>query len=138
VPLVCLVLAAGACGFAASSAYTAGNTVPSTNVGQYTHSIGAADLKPAACTGTLTAIANVPAGGATDNVAGTGNLILGTSGNDTVKVATNGYNCFVGGGPTASNADKFTGPTSGGSQCIVATSDPAANITKCTIVQRSP
>lgn len=43
------VIVAAGIGFAASSAYTAGNTVPATNIGQYNHTIGPNDLKPAAC-----------------------------------------------------------------------------------------
>jgi len=137
-PLLVLLLLAGGLGFAVSTAFTASNTVPSTNVGTYTHSIGAADLKPAACTGTVTAIVNVPSGGTAFNVATAGNLILGSSGNDDVHGNANSYNCFVGGGPVSSNGDKFNGPGTGGDQCIVATSDNAGNIQHCTIVLRSP
>jgi hypothetical protein len=69
---------------------------------------------------------------------GTANaLIIGRNSNDNVR-ATNGYSCFVGGGPTSSNKDKFSGAAGGGDQCVVAASDSAANIQTCTIVQRSP
>ena len=138
VALAVAVLLAAGIGFTAASAYTASNTVPSTNIGVYTHSIGAAQLEPAACTGTVTTIVNVPTGGTSFNIPGSGNLVLGTSGNDNVHGPTNGYNCFLGGGPTSSNGDKFNGPGSGGDQCIIATSDNTGNIQHCTIVQHSP
>jgi len=134
--LTVAVILAAAVGFTAASAYTASNTVPSTNIGVYTHTIGAAELKPAACTGTVTAIIAVPAGGSAQTYNTPGNLILGTSGNDNVT-ATSGYNCFIGGGPTNNNTDTFTGSTPPSDECIIAASD-TGTIKHCTIVQRSP
>lgn len=127
------LLAVGAAG-----GFTAGNTVPATNLGRQITAITASSVKPAACTGTVTRVLYVPSGGSLYTVNTSGNLILGTSGNDRVFISVNGYNCFVGGGPTSSNTDAFSGPTSGGDQCIVATSDSSSNITHCTIVQRRP
>jgi hypothetical protein len=119
-------------------AFTASNTVPSSSVGQVDGgAIGASQLKPAVCTGTVSSIVNVPSGGSLFTVTTANNLILGTTGNDNV-VATTGYNCFVGGGPAGSNTDAFTGPATGRDQCIVATSNPGLLITNCTIVGRSP
>lgn len=139
VPLLVPGVAAAVLGFGVTGAYTASNSVPSTNVGVYTAPIGAAQLAPAACTGTVTAIVSVPAGGALDTVSSGGNLILGTSGNDDVH-ATAGYNCFVGGGPAGANLDAFKGPGNGGDQCIIAASggDPDPNVSRCTIVQQRP
>ena len=104
---------------------------------QYTQSIGAADLEPSACTGTVTTIQTVNGGSHSFNTSG--NLILGSNSNDTVSLSVTGYNCYVGGGPTKKNGDKFTGKAAGdGDECIVATSTPSANIKNCTIVARSP
>jgi hypothetical protein len=121
----------------AFSAYTAANTVPTTMLGRSSQSMSASSFEPSACTGTVSAIVNVPSGGTSFTVSTANNLILGTSGNDNVT-ATSGYNCFVGGGPVSGNKDKFTGPAGGGDQCIVASSDSSSNIKNCTIVQRSP
>ena len=134
--LLVAVVVAGAIGFIASSAYTASNTVPATNVGQYTHTIGATELKPSTCTGTVTQIVTV-SGSKTVNT--TGNLILGSNSQDNVTIGTSGYSCYIGGGPSGGNSDKFTGKAAGdGDQCIVATSDASGNIKNCTIVARSP
>ena len=64
-----MAVAAGI-GFAASSAYTATNTVPATNIGQYGHAIGANGLKPAACASlTLThLVLNGTASGSDDDL----------------------------------------------------------------------
>jgi len=135
VALVVLVLLAVAAG--AAVANTANVPVPPSHLGFANQGSSASQFKPSACTGTVNSIVAVPAGGAPFTVSSSNVLIVGTSGNDNVK-ATGGYACFVGGGPTASNADNFTGKNGSGDQCIVATSDPATNITRCSIVQRSP
>src|SRR5262249_8073691 len=126
-------IVSAAIGFIATSAYTASNTVPATHVGTYTHTIGAAELEPSACTGTVTRIITQTGGSKSYNT--TGNLILGSNSQETVTIGTSGYSCFIGGGPTAGNNDKFTGKAAGdGDQCIVATSDAGGNIHQCTIV----
>jgi hypothetical protein len=135
VALAVLVLLAVAVG--AAVANTANISVPPSFLGFSNQTASASQFKPSACTGTVSSIVVVPSGGAPFNVSSSNVLILGTSGNDNVK-ATGGYACFAGGGPTAANSDNFTGKNGSGDQCVVATSDPAANITRCTIVQRSP
>jgi len=133
--LVVLVLLAIASGSAVAN--TANIPVPPSFLGFSNQGSSASQFKPSACTGTVSSIVAVPAGGGTFMVNSSNVLILGTSGNDNVK-ATGGYACFVGGGPTASNADNFTGKNGSGDQCVLANSDPATNITRCTIVQRAP
>ena len=118
--------------------FTAANSVPASRVGQVDGGpIGASQLEPAACTGTVSAIVNVPSGGSSFTVSTANKLILGTPGQDKVT-ATTGYQCFVGGGPVSPNSDQFTGPSGGGDQCIGATADATGNIHNCTIVQRRP
>jgi hypothetical protein len=79
----------------------------------------------------------MPAGGGLFTVSTPKTLILGTTGNDNVLM-TSGYACFVGGGPTAANADIFAGALGGGDQCIVATSNLGLAIASCSIVARRP
>ncbi len=117
-------------------AHAANLPVPGGRLAVSNQAASAGQFKPSACTGSVTSI--VVVSGAGLFTVGTANaLIVGTSGNDNVR-ATTGYSCFVGGGPTSSNKDKFTGAAGGGDQCVVAASDPATNIRTCTIVQRSP
>jgi hypothetical protein len=96
-----------------------------------------AALAPAASTGAVAAIVDVPAGGSFFSTGTANVLFLGTSGNDNVQT-TNGYACFVGGGPEPGNGDQITAVKNSGSQCVVATSAASNRIKNCTIVQRSP
>jgi hypothetical protein len=119
-----------------AAAYTASLPVQGGRLGLSNQAATASQFKPPECSGTVTSIAVVPAGGAPFTVSTANTLILGTSGNDNV-VMTTGYACFVGGGPTAANADAFAGALGGGDQCVVATSN-AGVFTNCTIVARRP
>jgi hypothetical protein len=119
------------------TAFTAGTVVPQTFVGASTDAASAASLAPGVCTGAISHVVVVPSGNKKQTIATSNNLIIGSSGDDTVT-ATSGYNCFIGGGPTNANSDHFTGPASGGDQCIVAASDPTGSIKNCTIVSRTP
>jgi Ca2+-binding RTX toxin-like protein len=78
-----------------ASASTAANSVPATRAGSSSRSIGAQDLKPAACASlTLT---NVVTGSGSISGTTAADLVLGSSGIDTVT-AGNGNDCVVGGG----------------------------------------
>lgn len=136
VGLAVAIVSAGA----RSSVFAAGITVPAGRLGLTLKAASAVQFKPAGCTGTVNSIVVVPSGGATFTVRTGNNLILGTSGNDHVTVTPLGaYECFVGGGPVASNTDKFAGSLGGGDQCVVAKTDTGLlNITSCTVVTRSP
>jgi signal peptidase I len=125
---------------AVGTAFTAGTVVPQTNVGVSQQSSSAAQLAPAACTGTITNVYYVPTGNKNETVNTSNTLIIGSSGQDTVTAGPqSGYQCFIGGGQVTGNKDKYTGrPGQTSSQCIVASSDPAGNIKNCTIVSRSP
>lgn len=121
------------------TAFTAATVVPSSNVGVSTSDSSASQLAPAACSGTIDDVYYVKSGNKNQTVTTSNTLIIGSSGNDTVTAGPGtGYQCFIGGGPTSKNADKYTGRAGSGSECIVASSDPAANIKNCSIVSRSP
>ena len=128
-PLGIAVIVAAGIGFAASSAYTAANTVPATHIGQYAHSIGANDLKPAACASlTLThLVLNNTASGADDD------LVLGTSAIDTVieSAGSGGGSCLIGG----LARDHFTGVKSGNDICIA---NVSAVLKNCATTITSP
>jgi hypothetical protein len=136
--LVAAVTAALAGGVGVGWATTAGNTMPSTNRASVTTlAVTASEFKPAACTGAVTSVVDVPAGGGVFSPASGGTLILATSGNDDVRPTGTGYVCFVGGGPVANNTDAYRGGATS-SQCVLAASVRISGIKNCTIVQSSP
>jgi len=78
------------------TAVAAANTVPITRLDVNTAAMNANAIKPAACSAlNLTAIVICPAGG-TCNGTGVNELILGTSGAETIK-GRGGTDCIVGG-----------------------------------------
>lgn len=81
-------------GFLATSAFTATNTVPATNLSSNTRTIGANDLKPAGCS-SLTLSSIITGGGNFNNTTANA-LVLGSSGNDTIGDNT-GSACIIGG-----------------------------------------
>jgi hypothetical protein len=91
------VIVAVGIGFAGSSAYTASNTVPATNIGQYSHTIGPNDLKPAACA-SLT-LGHLILGGTMGGSGSDNDLVLGTSGMDMImeKPPPGTGSCIIGG-----------------------------------------
>jgi hypothetical protein len=109
------VIAAAVVGYAASSAYTASNTVPTTNVGQYTHGIGPNDLKPPGCA-SLT-LGHLILGSTGGGSGSDDDLVLGTSGSDTItESGTVGPgSCLVGG----LGADHLTAIKNGSDICII-------------------
>jgi Ca2+-binding RTX toxin-like protein len=77
-----------------ASVSTAANSVPATRAGISSRSVGAQDLKPAACASlTLT---NVVTGSGLVNGTTAADLVLGSSGIDTL-LAGNGNDCVLGG-----------------------------------------
>ena len=114
-PLAVAVIAAVVVGYAASSAYTASNTVPTTHVGQYSHSIGPNDLKPPGCA-SLT-LGHLILGGTIGGSGSEDDLILGTSGADTISISgtTGPGSCIVGG----LGSDKVTAVKNGNDICII-------------------
>jgi hypothetical protein len=95
-PLAACVVAAAVVGFAASSAYTASNTVPTTNISQSSRGIGPNDLKPPGCASlTLNhlVLGSTGSGSGFDD-----DLVLGTSGVDNMtESGSGGGSCLIGG-----------------------------------------
>jgi hypothetical protein len=114
-PLAAAVIAAAVAGFAASSAYTASNTVPATHVGQYSHSIGPNELKPAGCA-SLT-LGHLILGSTGGGSGSDDDLVLGTSGADTItESGTVGTgSCLIGG----LGNDHVTAVKNGNDICII-------------------
>jgi Ca2+-binding RTX toxin-like protein len=77
------------------TALAATNTVPGTRAGHNLLSIGANDLKPAACAGIT--VTTVLPGSGTISGSDASELILGGSGDDTIT-AGGGDDCILGGG----------------------------------------
>jgi hypothetical protein len=109
------VIAALVVGYAASSAYTASNTVPTTHVGQYSHGIGPNDLKPPGCA-SLT-LGHLILGSTGGGSGSDDDLVLGTSGSDTItESGTVGTgSCLVGG----LGSDHVTAIKNGSDICII-------------------
>jgi hypothetical protein len=117
----------------AFTAYTASNSVPTTQLGNTSSTVLANNLKPPECTMTVT---SVLAGAGTFSATAQFQLVLGSGSRDVVTLQKN--DCFVGGGPTIAPRDSVTGPSPGGSngdQCIVTS---GATVTRCTIVATRP
>jgi hypothetical protein len=130
VPLAACVFAAAVVGFAASSAYTASNTVPTTNISQYSHGIGPNDLKPPGCAAlTLNhlILGSTGAGSGSDD-----DLVLGTSGVDNMtESGSGGGSCLIGG----LGADNITGVHFGNEICIA---NSTAKVKFCATTITSP
>jgi Ca2+-binding RTX toxin-like protein len=112
----------------ALTAYTASATVPATHLGRSSTNVTSNDLKPSECTMTVTSI---DSGSGTFSATAASQLVLGSSGNDTITGNAGGNDCIVGGAGT----DTVTGVGSG-NQCVVSTA--TVTVVNCTIVARRP
>jgi len=129
-----LLVLAVAVGFVTSQAFTASNTVPVTNVGQFTQAISPSQLEPAECVSNGITVTSIIAGLSITSTAAN-QLMLGTSGNDTLTDSSFGSDCMVGGAGT----DTITGWKSHGDLCIPSAASVAANKVKnCTVVATRP
>jgi hypothetical protein len=132
--LLWLVLAvAVAFGFVTTQAFTASNTVPATNIGQFTQAITPAQLEPTECISGGVTATSIVSGTGTINSTAANQLVLGSSAVDTMT-DTFGSVCMVGG---AGN-DAFNGFTGGGDLCVVSSTTTAGRIKKCTVVATRP
>ena len=136
--LVALVVALVA-GAGVYFAVTASNTVPATRAGRAT--VGTVDanaLQPPECRSALGSTLTSITRGGLNNLSLAHTLLLGTNGNDTIKLKNNGStgNCLIGGAGT----DTFTVPTGSGTEvCILnAASQTHGNIAGCTSVVTRP
>jgi Ca2+-binding RTX toxin-like protein len=112
----------------ALTAFTASASVPSTRLGSVTSSVTANDLKPSECTMTVTSVAR---GSGTFAATAPSQLVLGSSGNDTITGNSGGNDCIVGGAGT----DTITGLGTG-NECIVSSSTTV--VVDCTVVAVRP
>lgn len=112
----------------ALTVYTASATVSPTRLGTASSTVSADDLKPNECTMTVTSIAH---GAASFSATAPGQLVLGSSGDDTITGDSGGGDCIVGGGGT----DSITGIGTG-NECIVSSTTTA--IVDCTVVAQRP
>jgi Ca2+-binding RTX toxin-like protein len=136
--LVALVAAVVA-GAGVYFAVTASNTVPATRAARITvGSIGANELQPPECRSALGSTLTAIVRGGVNNVSLTHTLLLGTNGNDTIKLKNNGSagNCLIGGAGT----DTFTVPAGNGTEvCILnAASQGRGSLAGCTSVVTRP
>jgi hypothetical protein len=106
---------------------TASTSVNPTNLGALSTSVTPNGLKPAACTVT---VSSIDAGSGIFSTGTSNQLVLGSSGNDTITVTGND-DCIVGG----AGVDTVTALGTG-DQCIVSTQ--SILVTNCTVVERSP
>jgi Ca2+-binding RTX toxin-like protein len=96
------------------TAMTAGNTVPSTKLGQQISAINANALKPASCSAlSLVNIVICPAAGGTCTGTSKNDLILGSANADTIT-GKGGNDCILGGGGN----DTINGNGGAGDVCI--------------------
>jgi hypothetical protein len=132
--LVFALIATALLSFATTQAFTAANTVPVTNISQFTKAIAVVDLEPTECKGTITATSIVAGTGAVTSTAAN-QLVLGSSVADTLTDGGAGLACMVGGAGT----DNFQGITGGGDLCVVSAATVAGGtIHKCTKVATRP
>jgi Ca2+-binding RTX toxin-like protein len=125
-----LVVAVGF-GYVTSQAFTASNTVPATNIGQLSQAISVSQLEPAECvSGGITAT-SIVAGAGSVTATASNQLVLGSSGNDTLTDSAFGSDCIVGGAGT----DTLNGHKNHGDLCIRSTTSTASN---CTVVAIRP
>ncbi len=115
VALVVLVVVSG------YNAFTASSTVAASKVGLKKSTFSVNDLKPDECTMTVTSLK------VAGNATATFQLVLGTSGADTVTLRQS--DCFVGG----NGRDRVTGAS--GAQCVI---NSSATETNCAVVARRP
>jgi hypothetical protein len=128
-----LVVAVGF-GFVTGQAFTASNTVPTTNIAQLTQAITPSQLEPAECISNGVTVTSIVAGSGTVTSTAAHQLVLGSSGVDTLKDASFGLDCLVGG----AGADSFTGLKNGGDLCVVSAATLASSIKNCTVVATRP
>lgn len=131
---VVLVVAVGF-GFVTTQAFTASNTVPATNISQFTQAIGPSQLEPAECISAGITVTSIISGSGTITSTAANQLILGSASNDTLSDTNKGNDCMVGGAGT----DSFTGWRFHNDNCVVsAATQSGGTITNCTVVATRP
>ena len=131
--LVLAFAATAGLSFVTTQAFTAANTVPATNISQFTQAITPVQLEPSECKASIT-VTSIVAGTGAVTATAANQLVLGSSAIDSLNDGGFGTACMVGG----AGADAFQGTTGGGDKCIVSTATLPANIKKCTVVATRP
>lgn len=132
--LLALALAATAgVSFVTSQAFTAANTVPTTNISQFTQAIAPADLEPSECKTSIT-VTGIVAGSGTITATAANQLVLGSSGVDTLSDGGFGSACMIGGAAR----DTFIAANGGGDLCIVSSATLSSKHRNCTVVATRP
>jgi Ca2+-binding RTX toxin-like protein len=121
-------------GFVTTRAFTAANVVPVTNISQFTQAITPAQLAPSECGSNGVTVTSIVSGSGTITSTAANQLVLGSSGVDTLNDGGSGSACLVGG----ASADSFNGVTGGGDLCIVSSATSGTKIKKCTVVATRP
>lgn len=133
---VLVLVAAAGFGFVTTQAFTASNTVPATNIGQFAQAITPSQLEPAECISNGVTATSIVAGSGTISATAANQLLLGSSGNDTLTdAAHHGHVCMVGG----AGIDTFTGWKNHNDLCVVSTAtQTSGTITNCAVVATRP
>jgi hypothetical protein len=138
-----LLVAAVGFGFVTTQAFTASNTVPATTISQTTQSITPLQLEPAACISTSIGggysgfnVTSIVAGSGTVTATAAYQLVLGSSGNDTLSDPnTYGNDCLVGGAGT----DSISGWKHHDDLCIPSNATQSGGtVTNCGVVAVQP
>ncbi len=129
-----LLAAVAVCAFATGKAFTASNTVPPTNIGQFARAISPAELAPAECAANGITVTSIVGGSGTVTSTAANQLVLGSSGADTLNDGGAGTACMVGG----AGSDTFNGLNKAGDLCVVSSITPPASIKKCQVVATRP
>jgi Ca2+-binding RTX toxin-like protein len=112
-------------------AFTATNTVPSSQAGQSSQATGAADLAPAACISRGVVPTNIIIGVANSTVTGNNsvNLMLATNGGNETLNGGKGSDCLVAG----SGGVTLNGGVAGGTNVCIANGNTGVTFQRCTV-----
>jgi hypothetical protein len=130
--LAALLAAAATIGFATTQAFTAGNAVPATKIGTFTKTIAPVDLEPAECIANGITVTSIVAGSGTVTSTAANQLVLGSSGIDSLSDGGYGSACMVGG----ASKDSFQGTRRRLDLCVV--SSATTSVKWCTTVATRP
>jgi hypothetical protein len=110
--------------------------VPATNIGQFTQAISPSQLEPSECISNGVTVTSIISGSGTITPTAPDQLVLGSSGNDTLDDSSReGDDCMVGGAGT----DSFTGWKHHNDLCVVSTATQnSGTIDNCTVVATRP
>ena len=132
--LAVLLAASVGLGFVTTRAFTAANVVPVTNISQFTQAITPAQLEPAECSNAGVTVTTIVAGSGAVTSTASNQLVLGSSGVDTLSDNSFATDCMVGG----ASVDTFNSVKNAGDLCIVSTGTASNKYKNCTLVATRP